>query len=138
MNDRERKNFALVAQDAYNYFLAAGGQTLQRRHGESAFGGWSDNRLKFRIEHLEKGIERLNELAHLCRSSLPHAVHFEIVDNYDQAEDAADIVKYARLGVKAVAQLCKRFRCDPETGLVLEDPDHWRNQERRLSNRRRS
>lgn len=123
MNASDRNLFAGTAQDAYHYFIAAGGRKLENKYGESAFADSRNDRLTKRLEYLQDGVEKLREMRALCQESLPRGerAYFRIEDEYETVASIEDLDRAARLGIKAVIALTKRFKVDPRRGRLLED-----------------
>ncbi len=115
--------FGGKAQDAYHYFLAAGGRALQHEYGESTFASHKDNTLQFRLEHLQLGVDALLDLTTLAREFVPrgYVPRPEGLDYSPQeVETVADIEKFARKGLRLVIGLCRRVGVDPNSGRVVE------------------
>lgn len=121
LDERARHALAGAAQDAYHYFLAAGGQKLWDRYGESAFSRHNMNSLRERLKNLNSGYEKLFELVDMIEEKLPgwhrgKGVNIPGGYEYPDVETIADVEKYARRGLKMTAALCDRFGCDAQSG----------------------
>lgn len=140
MPEDVRHRVAGVAQDAYHYFLAAGGNKLGERYGESAFADWRNNTLKKRIEHLSSGFEKLTEMAEECRLYLSKGARFETPSSFtvDYVETIEELDKQARRGLKLVVALARRFGVDARQGrLIGQTPNPWAQEKYHFSRRRK-
>lgn len=118
------------AQDAFGYFLAAGGKALEVHYGgEGVFVHSSNARLTERLANLDRGRSKVIDLMLACWHRLPRAARTlrtpGFLDGIDEIETVEQIETMARRGARFVWSLCQRFGIDPRTGLRSERVATW-------------
>lgn len=124
-----RGHIALDAQDAIHYFIAAGGEVLDEKYGESAFASsYRGDTLRMRLEFLEEGKKKLLDITTEVRaitgkSAYPHWVDEQIFDPRTEKE----LEEAARRGAKMVLSICDMLMIDAFQGKRIAEKvvDEW-------------
>jgi hypothetical protein len=118
-----RRTLGYLLQDAFNYFLQAGGKGLEHRYTESQFSTESGGRrLSSRLEALSQGKDKLLEITTLIRPYVKKGEYLwpHNLEQIHEAETMEQVETAARLGLKMVISIGKNFGVDPYVGYTLE------------------